>query len=142
MDSDEKSDAAKLAKQLIIRGVDVEARATILSNGDTRGVEPYTASAALLHCKSAWGAKVQEIIELAVCKHGFIEENLTPLDWAAEHGALGVAKTLLSHGADSSSKSLSGKTLAHFAEKAKLFPESLRMNEKLVQLLVGAGGEL
>jgi ankyrin repeat protein len=139
-DGDDRSDLAQLAKQLILCGADIEARATMLSQGIPEQVHPNKTVNSLRHCEFAWGSEVQEMMELTAGKRGFVRPGLTPLHCAAEHGALGVAKTLLSYGADASAKDPSGSTPAQMAREATLLPASLQLKEKLVQLFIEAGG--
>lgn len=96
-DDDAGGEAAQLARELISHGANVKARAPLI-------VREHTVSLAKAASRgSAWGYRLREALENAPSKGQSIRFDLTPLGWATEHGAFGVAKALQEHAVDPSS---------------------------------------
>ncbi|WP_425582641.1 hypothetical protein [Streptosporangium longisporum] len=73
-------------------------------------------------------------------RDGQVESNT--LHWAAQHGAVGMVKALLAHGANPSSEDEFGNAPARLVVESSLLRDRLDVREQLIQLLVGAGGSL
>ncbi|RYP73158.1 hypothetical protein DL771_003794 [Monosporascus sp. 5C6A] len=133
-DRGESDEAAQFAGDLILRGADVEARAPFL-------VEPHALSRILPHhLRAPWGSRVPEVFNGPSNWQKKVVPDMAPLHWAARHGALGVVKALLAHGADPSSGSPPGPTPARVAGESELLERHPELVEEIVELLVGAGG--
>lgn len=131
---DNSGNMASLADELILRGADVEARAPMLTLD--RAID--------IPCRNRfnlrWGSGLHEIMQLAASHPEIIKQDLTPLQWAAHHGAVGVIKACLAHGADPSSEDGSGNTPARLVIDSPRLRHRLDIREVLIQLLVDAGG--
>ncbi|RYP28495.1 hypothetical protein DL767_007174 [Monosporascus sp. MG133] len=134
-DRGESDEAAQFASDLILRGADVEARAPFLVE-DPKARSPILSR----HLRPPWGSRVQGVFRDPSDWHKKIIPDMTPLHWAAQHGALGVVKALLAHGADPSSGSQPGPTPARVAGESTLLERHPELVEEIVELLVGAGG--
>jgi ankyrin repeat protein len=71
-----------------------------------------------------------------------IRPNLTPLQWAAQRGAVGVVRALLAEGVDAEVTDEQGKTAAMMAieAQAKAFPEMVDTAEAILGLLLRSKG--
>ncbi|EFY94031.1 ankyrin repeat protein [Metarhizium robertsii] len=145
LDHDEDGQARLLAEQLILAGGSgrvVDARAPMLLS-DRRPNRGYAPRAALTSshiglgdASALWGFRVEEAIRLADTHPVLtVKRDLTPLHWAAEHGAVGVAKALLTHGANILSEDPFGNTPAMTATASKLLERRPDVREKLIQVL-------
>ncbi|KAK0382859.1 hypothetical protein NLU13_8775 [Sarocladium strictum] len=93
-DDQRSGDIAGFTRDLIIRGVDPEARAPLLSPVAKRGYwEPNV----------PWGRRLPSAMEEPSTVKMIKKPDLPPLHWAAERGAVGVIRGLLSHGVSVSS---------------------------------------
>ncbi|RYP80778.1 hypothetical protein DL770_006098 [Monosporascus sp. CRB-9-2] len=134
-DRGESDEAARFANDLILRGADVEARAPFLVE------DPNARSRTLRHhLRPLWGSSVQQVFRDPSDWGKKIVPGMTPLHWAAQHGAVSVVKALLAHGADPSSGSQPGPTPARVAGESKVLERHPEVVEEIVELLVGAGG--
>lgn len=135
---DKEGEAAQLASDFISRGADIEARAPLLV--DEGG------SASLASFGIPWGYRVQAAMDGAAAderpprRRQVVKPGLTPLYWAAEHGAVGVVKALLKHGAELSPTDPADITPARTAAESKLLERLPDLVEEIIKLLVSAGG--
>ncbi|VUC30783.1 unnamed protein product [Clonostachys rosea] len=129
LDSDEAGGAAALTEELVSRGADIEARAPMLIwNRTLRGVD--------LDC---WGWRTKQNLERFAPNTAVVSYGLPLLHWAAHHGAVGLAKVILAHGANTKCVDSNGMypaTSVIKSEKMKFYPE---VSKKFVELLNAAG---
>ena len=86
--------AEEFAKDLISRGADPEARALLLS-------PPSSVPRSYYVCWSMpWGYRLRGVMADPPAKKWIVRSNMMPLHWAAERGAVGVIKALLSSDVD------------------------------------------
>ena len=135
-DKDRSGNMAALAEELIMRGADVEARASMLAP------ERATTVADRSRFRLCWGSRLQEVMQLAASNPDIIKQDLTPLQWAAHHGAAGVVKAVLAHGADPSCDDGFGNTPARLVIDSPHLRYRLEIKELLIQLLIDAGGSV
>lgn len=137
LDNDAAGDTAKLADDLILRGARVETRAPMLvrdfDKNDRRASHRYA---------KPWGFLAQAAMQLAEDQPDMVLSDLTPLHWAAYHGAVGVANALLTHGANPSANDANGNTPARLAAESPLLARKVPVSDELIQLLLDAGGSL
>ncbi|KAI5455807.1 ankyrin repeat-containing domain protein [Mariannaea sp. PMI_226] len=136
-DADEEGEAAQLARLLVSQGTAVDAPATLLTKQDFGSAYSWRDQKALLHYEHAWGSEVRRLIDIGADRIGFARHGMTPLHWAASHGAVGVAKALLDLGANANAASPSGitpKQLAARAEHRRSYNATM-LKERLIELL-------
>ncbi|RYP48335.1 hypothetical protein DL768_005754 [Monosporascus sp. mg162] len=88
-DLDVTGKVAELAKHLISRGADPEARAPLLSPGNREAVPSLG---------MPWGYRLRDAMANPSAQRMVIRRDLMPLHWAAERGAIGVIRALLANG--------------------------------------------
>ncbi|CAH0050993.1 unnamed protein product [Clonostachys solani] len=92
LDGDEAGVTAALAEELVSRGADIEARAPMLASVATlkdKDVHAY-----------AWGWRTKQTLDMFASDAAVVSPDLPLLHWAAHHGAVGLAKVILAHGAN------------------------------------------
>lgn len=142
-DADEDGDLVGLANCLIEKCVDIEAHATLIL--EQRGT---SVSNEAPFNDFAWGYQVTDMIELAESSALIqLRPGLTPLHWASRHGAVGLVKVLLAHGANVAAETPSGVTPMRMAverEHGPIHTTSLQQKsqKRLVELLESVGGKL
>ncbi|RYP26125.1 hypothetical protein DL767_008165 [Monosporascus sp. MG133] len=129
-DLDVTGKAAELAKHLISRGVDPEARAPLLSPGN-REVVPSLGM--------PWGYRLRDMMADPSAQRMVIRHDLMPLHWAAERGAVGVIRALLANGVNVSSMDVGGISPARMAAESKFLERRTGLVDSIIDLLVGAG---
>ncbi|EFY86279.1 hypothetical protein J3459_017004 [Metarhizium acridum] len=130
LESDATSSTAQLVEDLISRGAPLQARAPMLLGRSTRSRSPSHG-----HGFGLWGSRVQGATQYAA---SVVRHNETPLHWAAYHGAVGVASSLLAHGADVFTEDDGGNTPARLAAELPLLARDLDARDELLQLFRGA----
>ncbi|RYP08580.1 hypothetical protein DL764_001815 [Monosporascus ibericus] len=88
-----------------------------------------------------WGFRLHGAIQRVAEETGSLERDLALLHWAAEHGAVGVAKVLLAHGADPSARDEAETTPARAALESEYLRCNHGMSVELFQLITGYGGD-
>lgn len=129
-DNDTVGEIAQFTKKLIDMGAPIEARAPMLNYRSPRKrlQVPY-------YDIGLWGSRVQEAIQLAITKPEMIGRGRTPLHWAAYHGAVSVATTLLAFGADALMEDEQGNTAATLTASSPLLREEPDIREEILQVL-------
>ncbi|KAH6608263.1 ankyrin repeat [Trichoderma cornu-damae] len=129
-DDDVMGRAADLAKDLISRGVDPEARAPLLSPGAREAVPSLSLP---------WGYRLRDAMANPATQKTIVRPGLTPLYWAAERGAVGVVRALLAHGVDVSSTGVDGISPTRMAAESKFLKKRPELVDDLIGLLLAAG---
>lgn len=140
-DDEQTTGAAKLAEELVMRGASVEARAPMLVSSWRSSLSQGHPEAPVANYSYPWGFRAQKMMALAGSQPEMVKLGLAPLHWAAHHGALGVTKVLLAHGANPSAEDALGDTPARVAlQSTALLVNRRQIQENLIHLLVSAGG--
>ncbi|POR32214.1 Ankyrin repeat protein [Tolypocladium paradoxum] len=133
LDNDPAGDAAQLAMDFILRGVDVAARAPMLVR-DPAGQRPSSG-----HYGRPWGFRVREVMQqLAATQPDLIKHGRTALHWAAERGAVGITKALLENGADPLAVDASGMAPGRLAAESPWLGDRRDIRHELQRILHGA----
>lgn len=126
------SKAEEFAKDLISRGADLEARALLLS-------PPSSVLRLYYVCWSMpWGYRLQGVIADPPAKKWIVRSNMMPLHWAAERGAVGVIKALLSSGVDVPAMDVDGTSPAKMAAELKFLEGKPDLVKEIINLLIDA----
>ncbi|KFY01417.1 hypothetical protein O988_02753 [Pseudogymnoascus sp. VKM F-3808] len=131
--------AEEFAKDLISRGVEPEARALLLS-------PPSIVPRLYYVCWSLpWGYRLRDVMADPPVEKWIVRSNMTPLHWAAERGAIGVIKALLSSGVDvpamdvdGTSVDVDGTSPAKIAAESMFLKERTETADNIINLIVGA----
>ncbi|KFY37054.1 hypothetical protein V495_07416 [Pseudogymnoascus sp. VKM F-4514 (FW-929)] len=131
--------AEEFAKDLISRGVDPEARALLLS-------PPSIVPRLYYVCWSLpWGYRLRDVMADPPVEKWIVRSNMMPLHWAAERGAVGVIKALLSSGVDVPAMDVDGTLVdVDGTSPAKIAAESMFLKKRtesvdnIINLIVGA----
>ena len=126
--------AEQLAKDLLARGVDPEARAPLLS--------PYRGTV-VAFTDMPWGHRLSAAMDHLDDLRMGLRGRLPPLHWAAERGAAGVIRALLAHGRVSVG-AIDGDddTMpARLAANSRFLLQRKDLADTIVDLLVGAGAD-
>jgi ankyrin repeat protein len=130
-DEERSGDIAGFTRDLLSRGVDPEARAPLLSSFER---ESYGARSV------PWGRRLPAAMQDPSALRLMVKPNLAPLYWAAERGAVGVIRGLLSHGVSVSSADESEITPTRLvAESSFLQQGRLKTASVIMNLLLDAG---
>ncbi|KAL5349116.1 hypothetical protein ACLOAV_005404 [Pseudogymnoascus australis] len=131
-DLDETGKAAELAKDLISRGADPEARAPLLS--------PANRNPSLgVRWGIPWGGRLRDTMGDPSAEGMIIRYDMMPLHWAAERGAVGVIRALLANGVNFSSMDVGGTSPARMAAESMFLKRRTDLVDNIINLLVGAG---
>ncbi|OTA08323.1 hypothetical protein A9Z42_0092800 [Trichoderma parareesei] len=130
-DGDVRETMAGFARDLLLRGVNPESCARMLSP-DKRTVVP---SLGLPwgghHLRDAMANPSAQRLELLPA--------MTPLYWAAIRGAVGVVRALVAHGVDVSSMDEDGISPTRMAAESKFLERQSELVEAIIELLLAAG---
>ncbi|RYP70044.1 hypothetical protein DL771_005735 [Monosporascus sp. 5C6A] len=129
-DLDVTGKAEELAKHLILRGADPEARAPLLSPDNTVVVPSLG---------MPWGYRLRDAMADPSAQRMVIRRDLMPLHWAAERGAVGVIRALLANGVNFSSMELDGISPARMAAESKFLERQTDLVDNIIDLLLAAG---
>ncbi|KAH6953867.1 ankyrin repeat-containing domain protein [Ilyonectria sp. MPI-CAGE-AT-0026] len=132
---DLSGETAQLIDSLVLAGADVNARALFPVQDPSPG--PLKSSDLMMF---GWGHQVEEIIKYPATKGMMIRSGLTPLHFAAAHGAVGVVKALLRHGANPAAEDSSETSPAKTAGESTRLECHRDAQDEIVALLIGAGG--
>ncbi|KAF7556952.1 hypothetical protein G7Z17_g1072 [Cylindrodendrum hubeiense] len=129
-------ETTQLIETLISAGADINARALFpvedLSNSSRRSG---------YDCQIVgWGHQVEELIKDPSSHRMIIRSGVTPLHVAAAHGAVGVVEALLRHGANPATYDSSGASPASTAGDSTLLKNHVGIQDKIITLLMSAGG--
>ncbi|KFY96880.1 hypothetical protein V498_02391 [Pseudogymnoascus sp. VKM F-4517 (FW-2822)] len=126
--------AEEFAKDLIARGADPEARAPLPAT-----VGPYVSWG------MPWGYRLRGVMADPPAKKWIVRSNMMPLQWAAERGAVGVTKALLSSGVDVPAMDVDGASVdvdgtppAEMAAKSKFLEGKPDLVKDIINLLIDA----
>ncbi|KAK3177720.1 hypothetical protein K4F52_009524 [Lecanicillium sp. MT-2017a] len=125
MDNDPVGEVALLAVDLIDQGSDLEARA-LLQDQEQQVPREYV---------------IHDLMKKASSASGAVKSHWTPLQLAAERGAVGMVKTLLEHGADPSSEDEHGKRATEVAVESTRLDEFPEARDAVLQLLLECYGK-
>ncbi|KAL0943266.1 ankyrin repeat protein [Colletotrichum truncatum] len=83
-----------------------------------------------------WGYRVNKNLSLcAETETAVVKEGLTPLHWAAEHGAVGVARVLVDRGADLETRDSTGSTPLKLAAKSEFLKDHEAIRDAVKRVL-------
>ncbi|KFY45182.1 hypothetical protein V494_01107 [Pseudogymnoascus sp. VKM F-4513 (FW-928)] len=126
---DPNCEAMEFAKDLISRGVSPEARAPLLS----------PAPGSYYACWSMpWGYRLRDMMADPATGELVIRHERTPLHWAAERGAIGVMKALLSNGVDVPSTDADENSPVRMAAESMFVGSTPGIVDDITNLLVDA----
>ncbi|KAK4076547.1 uncharacterized protein Triagg1_4150 [Trichoderma aggressivum f. europaeum] len=126
---------ADLAKELITRGIPVDARATMLAistNSSRKSLRVSNREVGI------WGSRVAEHLQPNGDKSPATTKDRTPLHWAMFHGAAGVAKVLLANGADVNAVDERNCLPADLISTSPLLETHANIRARLTRILVNA----
>ncbi|KFY68783.1 hypothetical protein V496_00798 [Pseudogymnoascus sp. VKM F-4515 (FW-2607)] len=127
-DLDETGKAAELAKDLISRGADPEARAPLLS--------PANRNHSLgVRWGIPWGGRLRDTMGDPSAEGMIIRYDMMPLHWAAERGAVGVIRALLAIGVNFSSMDVGGTSPARMAAESMFLKRRTDLVDNIINLL-------
>ncbi|KAK6836481.1 Ankyrin repeat protein [Apiospora arundinis] len=135
-DLDATSDAAALARELMAR--DGMPSINFCARGFDRLWLPRISKKARdgLYGEEPWGFRVgKTLARCAATDTAVVKYGLTPLHWAAERGAVGVAKVLLEAGADPKLRDSTNSTPWKLAAKSGLLDRQDDIRRKTKELL-------
>ncbi|KAL5344787.1 hypothetical protein ACLOAV_010184 [Pseudogymnoascus australis] len=124
--------AEEFAKDLISRGADPEARALLLSPPSSVLRSYY------VRRSMPWGYRLRGVMADPPVKKLIVRSNMMPLHWAAERGAVGVIKALLSSGVDVSAMDVDGTSPARMAAESKFLEGKPDLVKDIINLLIDA----
>lgn len=134
--NDISDETMQLIDNLISAGADVNARALF----PVEAPPPPGRSRSYCRTVFGWGHQVEEVIKDPAEEGMMIRYGLTPLHFAATHGALGVAEALLRHGANPSAEDSSEASPARTAGESTRLKNHIETQDKIITLLMDAGG--
>ncbi|KAK7225339.1 hypothetical protein V2G26_013342 [Clonostachys chloroleuca] len=133
LDRDEAGGTAALAQELVSRGADIEARASMVVSVATLRKDQN------LHAHG-WGWRTKQTLEKFASDAAVVSLDLPLLHWAAHHGAVGLAKVILAHGANPECADSKGMYPATSVVKSEKMQRNLEVSQKFVQLLIETMG--
>ncbi|KAH7150513.1 ankyrin repeat protein [Dactylonectria estremocensis] len=125
----------KLIDGLVTAGADVNARALFPVELPPSPPGPFR-----FYGHSNCGYRVAQAIEDPTKEGIVVQSGLTPLHFAAAHGALGVVEALLRHGADPAAEDSNGASPARTAGESMRTAIQGETQDKIITLLMDAGG--
>ncbi|ETS04595.1 ankyrin [Trichoderma reesei RUT C-30] len=129
-DGDVRETMAGFARDLLLRGVNPESCARMLSP-DKRTVVPSLGL--------PWGHRLRDAMANPSAQRLELLPAMTPLYWAAIRGAVGVVRALVAHGVDVSSMHEDGISPTRMAAESKFLERQSELVEAIVELLLAAG---
>ncbi|KAH6975993.1 ankyrin [Ilyonectria sp. MPI-CAGE-AT-0026] len=126
----------QLIDKLISAGADVDACALFPFDDEPIPGHPRPSGPEAF----GWGHQVEEVIKDPVSKRMIVRSGLTPLHFAATHGAVGVIEALLRHGANPEAEDSTGASPARTAGDSAWLRYQPEAQEKIITMLMGAGG--
>ncbi|KFY67364.1 hypothetical protein V496_01634 [Pseudogymnoascus sp. VKM F-4515 (FW-2607)] len=126
--------AEEFAKDLISRGADPEARALLL-------IPPSSVPRSYYVCWSMpWGYRLRGVMADPPAKKWIVRSNMMPLHWAAERGAVGVIKALLSSGVNVPAMDVDGTSPAKMAAESKFLEGKPDLVKDIINLIDARAG--
>lgn len=129
------SKLADLAKELITRGIPVDARATMLAvstNSSRKSLRVSNREVGI------WGSRDVEHLQSNGDKSPAATKDRTPLHWAMFHGAAGLAMVLLDNGADVNAVDERNCLPADLINTSPLLQTHADLRPRLTRILVDA----
>lgn len=142
-DGDAEGGAAALARELLahegVPALDSRARGF-----DRLWLSRISRAASLdLYGTEPWGFRVgKTLARCAATETAVVKDGLTPLHWAAERGAVGVAKVLMAHGADPALRDSTGSTPLRLVAKSQLLESQPDVKKAVRELFEGQGAHV
>ncbi|KAG8408667.1 hypothetical protein J3458_019687 [Metarhizium acridum] len=134
-DSDGNNELGELAKEFIMKGIPVDARATMLAIPTTSGRKSLRVSNREV---GIWGSRVVEHLQPNSNESPVIIKDRTPLHWAVFYGAVGLASVLLENGADVNAVDEKNNLPADLVNSSPVLQTQAELRAKLTQILIDA----
>ncbi|KAL6399013.1 Ankyrin repeat protein [Ilyonectria robusta] len=126
----------QLIDKLVLAGADVNACALFPFDDEPIPGHPRASGPKAF----GWGHQVEEVIKDPASKRMVVRSGLTPLHFAAAHGAVGVIAALLRHGANPAAEDSTGASPARTAGDSARLRYQPKAQEKIITMLMDAGG--